>query len=264
MKLSRLAIKQRLVGTELGRALDRARWLGQSWQRFRHPELWDMYLDQYRTTVALAKLIGPDFNCLDVGSHVGSSLVELVRLAPRGRHVAIEPAPEKAASLERRFPHVRVINAAVSDKSGTASFFQAKESGYSSLRRPIDQELVGEIPVEVVRLDDVIDGKVDFMKLDVEGAELPALRGAEMLLDRDQPIIVFECGPHGHSDSLGYRRVDLYDHLRDRGYDIYSMADFVYARPPMSRAEFDKAGYYPYPGFNFLAIPPRLAVTRLL
>lgn len=45
----------------------------------------------------------------------------------------------------------------------------------------------GELPVPSVAIDDLGLARVDFIKLDVEGAELPALRGAEATLRRDRP-----------------------------------------------------------------------------
>jgi FkbM family methyltransferase len=264
MKQLLLAFKQTLVGTRPGRLLQQARWWTNFPRRVRHPELWDLYLEPQRMDIALTALVKPDFNCLDVGSHVGSTLAQLSRLAPEGHHIAVEAIPDKAHSIRRRFGDVRVINAAVAAEAGTATLYEAKKSGYSSLRRPVDQEVTAEFPVDVLSLDDVVDNKVDFVKLDVEGAELPALQGAVGLLDRDRPIVLFECGPHGHTDGFGYSRVDLFDFLRKRGFDVYSLADFVYGRPPMSREEFDKAGHYPYPGFNYLALSPEVPVQRLI
>lgn len=264
MNPSPLALKQALVGTRLGRLLERVRWWASLPRRAGHPELWDLYLEPRRTDVALEALLKPDFNCLDVGSHVGSTLARFTRLAPEGRHTAVEAIPAKADSIRRRFDDVRVINAAVSSEAGTATLYEARNSGFSSLRRPLDQDVRAEFPVKVVRLDDVIESKVDFIKLDVEGAELPALRGAAEVLDRDRPIVLFECGPHGHTDAFGYSRADLFEFLHDRGFTVYSITDFVYGRAPMSHEEFDKAGHYPYPGFNYLALSPEIPVERLL
>jgi len=261
-----LSVKQSLVGTGVGRVLWRARWWAGFLQRTRHPELWDMYLEDQRIEVALATLVDPDSNCLDIGAHVGSTLSQLARRAPDGRHIAIEPGPEKAESLRQRFPDVRVITAAVGDEPGIATFYQARASGYSSLRPPIQHEVSGEIEVEVVRIDDVVSGElpIHFVKLDVEGAELPALQGAGDLIKREQPIVMFESGPVGHTDPFGYNRRDLFDYLDESDYEIYAIVDFVYGRAPMTVDEFEKAGTYPYRGFNYLALPAGTKIARLL
>ena len=267
------AVKGRLVGTLPGRLLRRARWWSLFPRRLRNPELWDLYLEDRRTGVALAAVIDENSNCVDVGAHVGSTLRHILELAPGGTHVAIEADPDKALVLEKRFPPVMVVNAAVSSSSGSARFYRARRSGFSSLRPPIDSEVADEIDVDVIRLDDLLDGDfldgrmpnpIDFIKLDVEGAELPALQGGELLLKRWRPAVLFECGPHGTMDAFGYGRRDLYDHLRHLDYDIHAIVDFVYGRDPLTAAEFDKAGTYPYRGFNYLALPAGSPVRRLI
>ncbi|MDH3303250.1 MAG: FkbM family methyltransferase [Acidimicrobiia bacterium] len=274
MNILSTAVKGRLVGTLPGRLLRRARWWAGLPQRVRNPELWDMYLEDRRTDVALQALVARDSNCVDVGAHIGSTLLRLIELAPDGEHVAVEADPDKARVLAERFPSVTVINAAVSSTAGSARFYRARRSGFSSLRPPIDSEVAGEIDVEVIRLDDLINGvpikdgrsvpAVDFIKLDVEGAELPALQGGEMLFKRDRPLVLFECGPTGSTDAFDYNRLDLFDHLRQLDYDVYAIVDFVYGRTPLSAAEFDKAGTYPYRGFNYLALPAGHPVERLI
>src|SRR5688572_29459945 len=69
----------------------------------------------------LAWTLKEDSNCVDIGSYRGEVLAEIVRLAPRGRHIAFEPLPAQAERLRAAFPGVEVRNAAVSDKTGEAS-----------------------------------------------------------------------------------------------------------------------------------------------
>lgn len=225
-----------------------------------------MYLEGERMDAALADVIEADFNCIDIGAHIGSTLAQLIELAPNGSHMAIEPVPSKAQSLRQRFPKVPIVNAAVSSDPGVATLYEAKKSGFSSLRPPLHQEVVGNIEVEVVRLDDVIgtDTHVDFIKLDVEGAELPALRGGLDMLKRERPVVLFECGPTGHTEAFGYTRADAFTFFQNLGYCVYSIADFVYGRAAMTTEEFDKAGTYPYPGFNYFAVPSEYEVSRII
>lgn len=252
-----LPVKQRLVGTRMGSALRRVTWWVSAPQRIRHPELWDLYLDDERTALLLDRLVQANWNCVDVGAHVGSVLHRLTGLAPDGRHVAVEPSPEKAAWLRKRFPDVTVIEAAAFDTMGSATFHHTTQSAFSGLARCDDVDVNRTYQVDLVRLDSVIDAEapVDLMKIDTEGAELPTLRGAEQILRRSQPALLFECGPHSKLEPFDYCRVDLFDFLIDAGYRIYSVADALYHRPSMGRDEFDRGGLYPYRGFNNLALP---------
>ncbi len=217
--------------------------------------------------MALAALIEPDHNCVDVGAHIGSLLAEIDRLAPRGSHVAFEPTPQKAQWLRRRFPRVEVIEAATWDEPGTALFHEdVDRPGLSGLREPVDDSTIRRHEVQVVTIDGTLGDRdrIDFLKIDVEGAELSTLRGAEHTVERHRPAILFECGTGTELERFGHTRADLFRHLVDRGYDVYSIIDFVYGRQPMTCESFDKAGTYPYRGFNYLALPRGTEVTRLL
>ena len=66
----------------------------------------------------LAFSLSADSNCIDVGSHRGDVLREMVRLAPLGTHVAYEPVPESCAQLVAAFPQVDVRQAAASNVDG--------------------------------------------------------------------------------------------------------------------------------------------------
>lgn len=263
----KLLLKQLAVGTPVGSLAQRARWIVQAPQRLRHPELWDLYLEDRRTQVALEWLIGPDDNCVDVGAHIGSILVEMRRLAPNGSHLAVEPVPAKARWLRRRFRDVPIIEAATSDEAGAALFFHDLDRpGFSGLRQPVEDSTVRTYEVRVISLDDELGDRdrIDFLKVDVEGAELPTLRGADTIINRHKPAVMFECGTDPQLQRFGYKRSDLFGFFAERGYDVYAMVDIVYGREPMTREAFDKAGTYPYRGFNYVALPAGVEVKRLL
>ncbi|MEW6581778.1 MAG: FkbM family methyltransferase, partial [Actinomycetota bacterium] len=81
-----------------------------------------------------------------------------------------------------------------------------------------------EVTCEVVRLDDAgVPGGVAFMKCDIEGAELLALRGATGVLERDAPVLLLEVNPwflEGYG--LGVR--DVLGFLAERGYSPFRFA----------------------------------------
>lgn len=262
----RLRLKLALVGTRIGRVAQRARWLAHSGRRRRHPELWDFYLDDERIELALEQLIEPTWNCVDCGSHVGSILAQFRVLAPRGRHVAIEADGRKAAALTRRFSDVDVHAVALGSDAGWADFLVDRaRPGFSRLLPNGGASADRSVSVPVARLDDLIDHDVDLIKIDIEGAELPALRGAKGLLSRCTPVLLFECGTDESLEQFGYDRSELYSLLVDEfGYSVHSLTDFLYGRPPMTLAEFHKAGLYPFPGFNYLALPAGTPVDRRL
>lgn len=263
---AKLRVSQLAVGTPAERVMRGVRWAVTTPHRMRHPELWDFYLEDRRTRMAIDALLSADDCAVDVGAHIGSMLADIVRLAPQGRHTAVEPVPVKAAGLRRRFPSVQVIEAATSDQPGTATFhIDVNRPGFSGLHEPVEGVDIERLDVQVVTLDDALSSvdRLDFMKIDVEGAELPTLRGAVRLLRRFQPDLLFECAPDSQLEPFGYTRTDLFQYLTEAGYAVYSMVDFVYGRDPMTAESFAKAGVYPFRGFNYLALPTGTTVRRL-
>ncbi|MFE9018625.1 FkbM family methyltransferase [Streptomyces sp. NPDC007808] len=118
------------------------------------------------------------------------------RLSRRARQVVtVEPVPHLARLLASGTrPNVRVIQAAASDRPGTARLWlppgDAGDRGVSSLvRRNIHQRA---LHVSCVALDDLGLRDVGFMKIDVDGNELAVLRGATAILARDRPALFVE------------------------------------------------------------------------
>jgi FkbM family methyltransferase len=227
-------------------------------RRIRHPELREIYLEQERTEQALRQVIKPDSNCIDIGSHIGSSLSLLLRYAPQGKHIAFEPVPEKALWLRRKFPEVDVKNMALGDKRERLTFYQnVSRPGYSGLASDLaSADKIVRLTVECETLDNIVaaEGRYDYIKIDVEGAELLVLKGARQTITRNRPVILFESG-HDGAAKLGLKREDLFaffvDELR---YDVFLVKGFLENMPPLTLAGFKEAAVYPFQAFNFLAI----------
>jgi FkbM family methyltransferase len=207
--------------------------------------------DMEHLRAMLAAALAPDANCIDVGAHEGAVLADMVRLAPRGRHIAYEPLPHLADRLTGRFPDAEVRRAALSDMNGEASFVHVvTRPGWSGFReRPYPaEERTQRITVEVQRLDDSLppDYVPTFIKVDVEGAELAVLLGAERTLAQHRPIVAFEHGL-GSADHYGTRPEDVFgvlvEHAGLRILDLdgggpYSRDRFVQAFERAERVNF--------------------------
>lgn len=253
-------LKHLLIRTPLYRPLSRVRYLQSLWKRRKHPELTDIYEEPFCIEEMLRKVIQDSWNCVDVGSHLGSVLNEFIRLAPRGKHYAFEAVPQKANWLIRKFPEVTVVNAALSDASGRSSFYENTDrSGFSGLRPHGYGPDKGfrEYTVDCRRLDDVLppDYAVNFLKVDVEGAELNVLKGATSVVKRSQPYILFECTQSGLS-LFGIPPGDMFQFLADTlGYDIFVVKHWLDGQEPLTRERFVDALVYPFAAFNFFAVP---------
>ena len=254
-----LYFKHLLLRTPLERPAQELRDMSGIFKRMRHPELREIYLEEERIEQTMRQLIKPDSNCIDIGSHIGSFLSLLVRFAPRGKHIAFEPVPEKALWLKKKFPEVEVRNLALGDKHERLTFYQnASDPGFSGLAKDLSsQDKVVELMVECEKLDNIVEAnrKYDYVKIDVEGAELLVLKGASGMIARHAPIILFESS-HDGAAKLGLKREDLFALFVDEfGYDVFLINDFLKKRPALTLRDFESAAIYPFKAFNFLAVP---------
>jgi FkbM family methyltransferase len=262
-----LFFKSLIVGTPVGNLAGKLRWLLEFKQRQKHPELWELYLEGRWLPIILQRLLEKDSCGVDVGAHIGSFLALLQNYAPNGQHVAFEASTDKSKWLKRRFPKVEVFSCAVADKAGKG-FFEENyaQSGYSHLSGSEGNSAEGTATYEVQLccLDDVLlpKGKVDLIKVDIEGGELAAFRGAKKVIQKWRPAIIFECGSEYGMERQQLSRKDLYDFLViELDYKIFCFADFVFNKEEMTFAEFRKCGLYPFRAFNFVAIARERPMT---
>jgi FkbM family methyltransferase len=191
----------------------------------------------------VAFILGPDDAAIDIGAHRGSLLAEICRVAPGGRHIAVEPLPNLAAYLREAFPHVTVHEAAAWNHPGETTFSHVRAAeGWSGLKfRPLPGGLdpdLEEITVRLARLDDLIDSDAPprLIKIDVEGAERQVLEGALRTVVEFQPTVIFEHGS-GSAEHFGTSPGDLHRLLvQDARMRIFDLD----GGGPYSRGEFER------------------------
>jgi FkbM family methyltransferase len=257
-----LYLKHLLLRTPLERPALRLRYFAGGIRRLRHPELSELFLESHWIEQLESRVIEVDSNCIDVGCHIGSSLSSIIRHARRGTHLAIEPVPEKASWIKRKFPEVDVRAIALGEKQGQIAFFRNdSQPGFSGFGTPReDRDKAVQIHVNCEKLDDIVrtDLRYAYVKLDVEGAELLVLQGSRNLIARDRPIILFESS-HDGASNLGLKREDLFSLLADDcGYDVFLIKDYLEGRPALNLTAFQKAAEYPFRAFNFVGVPGEL------
>src|SRR4051794_21084275 len=112
------SFKASVIRTPFERPLNWVRRIRGRLEIRKHPEFRELFFESERIELALERLIGKTSNCIDVGCHLGSMLSTIMRLAPRGRHLAFEPVATKAALLRRKFPEVEIHEAALGETPG--------------------------------------------------------------------------------------------------------------------------------------------------
>jgi FkbM family methyltransferase len=208
--------------------------------------------DEHVLTTCIDAL-APDGVFYDIGANTGYFSIAAANRYRDARVIAFEPLPELAedigiASDANRLPGLRVLNLALSAENGEQTLYLPTQSVHASF---VSREAVAAaVVVPTRRLDDLVDaGDIPpptVVKLDVEGAEMLVLDGAEQTLRRHRPLICFECDVN--SERFGHRPADMIARLQLLGY-----ARFEALAPDGSRRPLDQAGCA-HPGFgDFIA-----------
>jgi FkbM family methyltransferase len=149
------------------------------------------------TTGVFERLLRPGMTVVDVGANVGYfTLLAADLVGPEGRVYAFDPNPENcrliASSIERnQLDTVSLFPVALGAENGFSYFTSAIGSNGAMLRRPRLAEGYDSL-IPVFRLDGLVDGPLDLLKIDVEGAEHLVVTGGRALIERSRPAIVTE------------------------------------------------------------------------
>jgi FkbM family methyltransferase len=227
----------------------------------RASELQDLNAAYDRQTVdVMRRILRPDSICIDVGAHCGEILEHMVTLAPSGIHHAFEALPHLAVGLRAKFPQVQIHQVAVGDHSGESEFqFVENDPAYSGLRRRIydrPDPSIRTIRVPIAPLDEAIpsDQHIAFIKIDIEGGEYHALKGAAGIVRRCRPVIVFEAGLKS-TGQYGITAAQLYELVTDTlGYELSTMGRWLAAQSGMTSREFCQ-NWDEGPDYYFIAVP---------
>ena len=152
---------------------------------------------------ALADHLQPGMTFYDLGANIGFFSLMAARLVgPQGRVFSFEADPEIAARLREnlsrnQFTHAQVVQKAVWSETSTVSF--ARVDPATSPDRGLGHvsangSAASSITVEAVSLDQFVASNPapDFVKCDVEGAEVAVFQGAANLLSSRRPIFLVE------------------------------------------------------------------------
>jgi FkbM family methyltransferase len=214
------------------------------------------------TLKVLGKVLNKNSNCIDIGCFKGEILQEVLKRCPNGKHMAFEPIPVFYEALQKRFhqKQINIHNIALSDNAGTTKFnYVIDAPAYSGLKlRDYDGKKpeIEIIEVKTDKLDDILpnDYQVNFIKIDVEGAEFKVLKGANRTLTKSRPVIIFEFGL-GASDFYNVTPEAFYEYLaEDCSYNIYQLESFLNNRPSLNKDRFVEV-YRRRKDYYFVASP---------
>jgi len=187
--------------------------------------------------LALGRLLRPGMVVIDVGANMGEvALFATKRVAPGGRVICFEPVPALAASLEQSIRRneasgIEVVNCGLADRIGSAVLFNTSErfhdgTDHAGLATIYPQEGRSTVAgrVSLTTLDEFLrpraPGRVDVIKIDAEGAELPILRGAVETLRTWHPHLILEV-QRATSKAAGYDQREILQFLEGMEYGFW-------------------------------------------
>lgn len=190
----------------------------------------------------LAGVVPPGAICFDVGAEYGLYSYLLSHLAgPSGQVYAFEPLPGAARFLATGIGafgcrNVRRFAGAVSDRPGTGELSMPRRrglpvhgrtfltTGANGLGPNVEFASADLVATKITTVDHVYDHfhlpRVDFMKVDVEGAEPKVIEGAAKVIDRHHPALLLEIEDR-HLAKYDTTADALTTHLRDAGYTMH-------------------------------------------
>jgi FkbM family methyltransferase len=167
---------------------------------------------------------------IDVGANIGVHTCTMARAVGPGRVLALEPHPDLFRRLNANLARNMIENVTILSQAALTEIREVelhlapRESanpGMSSLLALGDWP---SVKVEGTTLDAAVDSaglpRVDLIKADVEGYEGAVLAGAQSVLARFQPLLVFEFD-RAYWAEAGYSLESVLEDLKDKGYEHF-------------------------------------------
>jgi FkbM family methyltransferase len=179
-------------------------------------------------TAVIKDLCKPGMTAVDIGANIGFHTMVFSRaVGDAGSVIAVEPNSENCRLLlttlkEAGVDNVELVPLALDAARGWAYFSNhvGSNGGFlnASAREYVDG---GGSVVPTFPLDEIIREKVDFLKIDVEGAEARVVRGGEKTIEQWRPIIVAEFSCEMLRRVSGVEPIDYLSWFADLGYRIH-------------------------------------------
>jgi FkbM family methyltransferase len=175
----------------------------------------------------IRQYLRPGSQCIDAGANIGFFTCLMASIiGPHGKVYAFEPMPESFTLIEKNLQEngfeslVTLFNVACSDEKKTLTGSIASR-----------MYIAGEVPdcpsvqMQCDRVDALVDEKIDFVKIDVEGHEPAAIKGMIGIFEKSKPVILSEISEYWLSTYSGMDGNGYLNMLVDLGYDVFRVDD---------------------------------------
>src|SRR6516165_7700804 len=166
---------------------------------------------------------------VDAGANIGIYAQFLSRcVGASGVVHAFEPSPENFTRLQsatRKLANVRLSQAAVGEYSGKSKLYLSDKLNVDHRTYTTEVDSRHTMPIDIITLDDYFKSgqRVDLIKMDIQGYELHALRGANRVLaDNPSAKLLLEFWPYGLQQA-GAIWIELIDTLKSKDMSVYQV-----------------------------------------
>ncbi len=189
----------------------------------------------------------------DVGANIGQTAYGLVRYLPHAQIFCVEPVGPTLQRLKSRYAHyhnIQFVQLAFGSRREQRTIPLHKDSERNTLcaEQLQDANLTGEIETVTVETidnfcrDHAID-RIDILKMDVQGWELEALRGADIMLSRDAVQFVMAEVAFRRSEPDMQHFAELNDFMQARKFNLCGFYDTYRYGPAKQFVGFSNALY---------------------
>lgn len=173
---------------------------------------------------------------IDIGANVGYHTLIFSKLTGENGFVyAFEPEPLNYKTLKKNvdlnnLDNVRCVNKAISEKQETLDFFVSNSFNkgthslvYNPIQHSQESIKIDAIPLSHFILENDLN-KIDFIKIDVEGAEYEVIKGMETSLIEYKPTLLVEINNEAQ-ETHGKTSKSLKEYICGFGYDCYEITE---------------------------------------
>jgi FkbM family methyltransferase len=182
----------------------------------------------------LERSLSPGSVFVDAGANTGIYTVLAAKLVGDvGKVLSFEPGEESYQNLDRNvklnnLTQVKLFKSALSDTEGTAKFYHIDNAPNSYSLGGDGSENTTYEEVATTTIDSVLNREgiegVDFIKMDVEGAEEYVLQGAKSLFSKMRPTVLFEINEKA-IDRFKLSDAGAWNFLKNLGYEFFTVKD---------------------------------------
>lgn len=184
---------------------------------------------ELREFMFLNRFLKPDMVLIDAGANIGEYSLFAAKRLTKGKVLAFEPMPKILTLLNENiklnnFSNVQVFSYGLADQEGVLPFHEldAKDGNEGlSTFYPGEKKVKQVMNAPLKSFDAAFDSyginRIDFIKFDIEGGELAALKGVRESIMKFRPLVMIEINESTYT-AAGYTIQDIYDYFASIGY----------------------------------------------